>query len=466
LSGASQPKPDPAELRAARYQPAKRAAGVAQPREPIQYSRRLVSLPSKLKVFAPGILVAATGVGAGDLLTASLAGSRHGLTLLWAAWTGALLKWFLNEGIARWQMATGSTLLEGWGRRYGRWLVWVFLAYLAPWTFFTAGALASACGVAGTGLLPLSSDLEKSKIAWGIIHAVGGGLLVWRGGFNTFVRLMAVCTALMVVGVVLTAPLLAPDLGNLLRGLAVPRVPEGATTYSLGVLGGVGGTVTLLSYGYWIREKGRSGPKGVRECRLDLAGAYLLTALFGICMIVIGSRVELRQGPRAALELADQLSLVLGPAGKWLFLIGFWGAVFSSLLGVWQSAPYLFADAVRLNRGGVSGVGAPGGAGSSEDLSRTTPYRLWLLLIATVPLPLLWTSLERAQLLYAVFGALFMPLLALALLAMNTRAAWVGHDFRNGWVTNLALALTLAVFAWLAGTEVLDALRRLAGRGA
>ena len=64
--------------------------------------------PSLLQVLGPGILVAATGVGAGDLLTAGLAGSRHGLTLLWAAWVGAILKWFLNEGIARWQLATGT----------------------------------------------------------------------------------------------------------------------------------------------------------------------------------------------------------------------------------------------------------------------------------------------------------------------------------------------------------------------
>jgi len=83
-----------------------------------------------LAVLGPGILIAATGVGAGDLLTASYAGSRHGLVLLWAAWLGAVLKWFLNEGIARWQMATATTVLEGWTERLGRWVRWVFLGYL------------------------------------------------------------------------------------------------------------------------------------------------------------------------------------------------------------------------------------------------------------------------------------------------------------------------------------------------
>ncbi|MBC8146017.1 MAG: iron transporter, partial [bacterium] len=42
--------------------------------------------------FGPGILIAATGVGAGDLITASLAGSDVGLVVVWAVVLGALLK--------------------------------------------------------------------------------------------------------------------------------------------------------------------------------------------------------------------------------------------------------------------------------------------------------------------------------------------------------------------------------------
>ncbi len=68
---------------------------------------------SWFSIVAPGILLAATGVGAGDLMTTSLAGSEVGLGLLWAVVVGAALKFALSEGVARWQLATGSTLLEG-----------------------------------------------------------------------------------------------------------------------------------------------------------------------------------------------------------------------------------------------------------------------------------------------------------------------------------------------------------------
>jgi Mn2+/Fe2+ NRAMP family transporter len=403
--------------------------------------------------------VAATGVGAGDLLTASLAGSRHGLTLLWAAAWGAVLKWFLNEGIARWQLATGTTLLEGWVERFGGWLKWLFLIYFIPWTLFTGGALISACGVAGTGLLPLSSDLEASRRVWGVAHSVAGALLVWRGGFRVFERVMSALVAVMVVSVLATAILLRPDWGALAAGLLVPRLPEGGTAYTLGVLGGVGGTVTILSYGYWIREKGRTGIAAVRTCRIDLASAYLLTGFFGIAMIVIGSRVSLRQGPTAALELAGQLAQALGPWGKWIFLAGFWSAVFTSVLGVWQGVPYLFADLMRLSRGRRATARPP--APDRERGTRGAAYRGYLVFITLAPIPLLWLSLEQAQLAYTVFASFFMPLLAATLLVMNTRTGWVGREFRSGWITNAALIATLALFTYAGVREAMDALGRL-----
>ena len=60
-----------------------------------------------LTVIGPGLLVAATGVGAGDLATGGYAGSKLGLAVLWAVALGALLKYVLSEGLARWQLVTG-----------------------------------------------------------------------------------------------------------------------------------------------------------------------------------------------------------------------------------------------------------------------------------------------------------------------------------------------------------------------
>jgi len=74
-------------------------------------------------------------------MTAGFAGSKYGVVIVWAALAGAILKWVLNEGVARWQMATGTTLLEGWSDRLGAWIRWVFFVYLLIWSAVTGAAL-------------------------------------------------------------------------------------------------------------------------------------------------------------------------------------------------------------------------------------------------------------------------------------------------------------------------------------
>ena len=405
-------------------------------------------------IVAPGILLAATGVGAGDLLSAGLAGSHVGLALLWAALGGAFLKWILSEGLARWQLATGTTLLEGWAWRLGHWIRWVFFAYLLLFSLVVGGALMTACGVAGAGILPLGSP-ETSKIVWGLIHSAVGLALVRFGSFALFEKLMAVLIGVMFVTVLSTAALIAPDWGSVLRGL-IPSIPPGAVGWLLAVLGGVGGTVTLLSYGYWIREQGRQGFDDVRVCRLDLALGNGVTGLFGVAVIIIGSRIKLEgQGAMVALQMADQLAAAIGPAGKWIFLAGFWGAVFSSLLGVWQSIPYMFADFLELQHA------RPGQR--TADLRATKAYRGYLLFIATVPALFLWTTVRQIQLAYGIIGALFLPLVGLTLLILNNRTDWVGAKFRSGPIINAVLAAALLFFGYLGAGEVWNALAGLAG---
>ena len=80
------------------------------------------------------------------------------------------------------------------------------------------------------------------------------------------------------------------------------------------------------------------------------------------------------------------------------------------------------------------------------DFTKTAAYRVYLFAIALIPLPLLWISVQRAQLICAIMGSFFMPLLALTLLILNNRSDWVGSQFKNGWLTNIVLAITLLFF--------------------
>jgi Mn2+/Fe2+ NRAMP family transporter len=410
--------------------------------------------PSRRRALAaigPAILLTATSVGAGDILTGSLAGAEAGMAVLWAVPAGVLLKWTLSEGIARWQMATGTTLLEGWVSRLGSWIQWVFLGYLLLFTLVVGGMLSSACGVAGAGLAPVG-NAANSRFVWGVVHSLAGLVLVWAGGYALIKRVLAVCVGAMFATVTVTAFWLAPDWSAVGRGM-VPSLAAGSAAWVVGLIGAIGGTMALISYGYWIREEARTGAAGLRACRFDLLLSYAVIGMFGIAVVIIGSRVRVRgQGAGLALLLADQLAAAIGPMGKWLFLTGFWAAVFSALLGVWQSLPYLFTDFVWMRAG--AGIARRAGV----DPSRSAPYRAYLVFLATVPLILLRWPVQQLQLAFGITGAMLLPLLSLTLLIMNNREEWVGKEFRSSAAANSVLATALAFFAYVGAREIRFAL--------
>lgn len=395
-----------------------------------------------LKIILPGILVAATGVGAGDLATASIAGSKFGVMLLWAVIAGGILKYFLTEGIARWQLVTGKTIIEGVFHKTGKVFGYLFLPYLLLWTFFVGSALISACGITLHAIFPYFNNISDGKIIFGIISAFTGYLLVRLGGFRLFERIMGITVGIMFLTVIVTSILMLPDFNLLISGIFVPDLPtfhsEGIS-WTMALIGGVGGTLTILCYGYWIAEEGRNDSSYIRTIRIDLKFGYFVTVLFGMAMIIIGSNIQISgSGADLLVKLSDKLESELGAFGKWLFLIGAFSAVFSSLLGVWQSVPYLFADIWNVFFRNNTKL-------NPQELTNSKAYRLYLAGITIIPISGLFYSFSEIQKLYAVIGSLFLPFLALILIAFNSNRKLM-NKFRNNLFTNIILFITLLFF--------------------
>jgi len=394
---------------------------------------------NELKTIGPGIIIAATGVGAGDLIAASVSGARYGTTILWAAVVGAIIKFVINENLARWQLVTGTTLLEGWIWRLPRFVSIYFLAYLLLWSFIVAGALISAAGLAAHALIP-----SVSVELWGLVHSIVAAVIVWRGAYRHIERIMKLLIALMFGVVMICAIVLLPSADALLTGIFVPSLPEGSIVFVLGVIGGVGGSVTVMSYGYWIREKQWNGSQYLTQCRIDLAVAYILTGLFGLAVMIIAAGVQpdVIEGGEMILAVANHLEASIGTYGKWLFLIGFWGAVFSSMIGVWDGVPYLFTDFMTARtRNASDTTGIP--------YTKTAYYRLYLLYLAVPPMMLLlFGKPVWIVVIYAVTGAFFLPFLAVLLLYMNNRRDWL-KQYTNSVLTNVLITISVLLFSYL-----------------
>lgn len=412
---------------------------------------------ARWKLVGPGLVVAATGVGAADLVATLVAGAKFGYTLMWVAVIGAVIKVVLVEGAGRYSLATGRTIFEGW-RSLGRWTTWYFAPYIVVWGLvYGATAMSSSA-------LPLVALFPDLSLRWtAVVIGIIGLALVWFGSYAMFEKVIAGFVGVMFISVVGAAILTLPNLGEILLGLR-PIFPDDSIVNVLAIAGGVGGTITLAAYGYWLREKGWHTPAFMRVMRLDNGVAYVITGVFVVSMLVIGAElyysasIAIETGDQALVQLADVLEDRYGEVFGKVFLVGFFASSFSSLIGVWSGVSLMFADYV----GEVRRLPA-GHPDTRTGGKYFRAYMLWL----TFP-PMLLLLLDRPVgliLAYGMLGALFMPFLAITLLVLLNRRregalphSEVPERWRNGWASNLLMALCALLFVVLGVNELRNTL--------
>ena len=403
------------------------------------------------RVIGPGLVVAATGVGAADMVATLSAGSRFGYQLLWAVVIGVILKIVLVEGAGRYSLASGKTIFEGW-RSLGRWTTWYFGPYILIWGFvYGASAMSSTA-------LPLAAMFPAVPLwVFAVATGLAGLALVWFNRYAVFERIAAALVGIMFIVIVALAVIALPNLPALVTGL-VPTIPENGLFYTLALAGGVGGTITLAAYGYWLREKGWITPGWMRVMRIDNTVAYVVTGIFVISMLIVGAEVvaaagvKIGSGDKGLLDLTGVLTAKYGDVIGYAFLVGFFAAAFSSVIGVWNGVSLMFADFWANIRGKGS---------DHPDAKAGGKYFRFFLLWLTIP-PMSLLALDQPVflvLLYGVLGALFMPFLAVTLLPLlNTHR--VPKEWRNGWLSNTALGITALLFVALGVYQVIDVIAK------
>ncbi|TCP56367.1 Mn2+/Fe2+ NRAMP family transporter [Tamaricihabitans halophyticus] len=408
---------------------------------------------ARAKQLGPGIIAAATGVGAGDLVATLVAGARFGYVLFWAVIVGTILKLALGEAVGRWSLASGRTMMSGW-RTLGRWAVTYFGAYVVVWGFVYGATAMSASALPLNALFP-----DISVRYWAMICGVLGLVLVWFGRYAIFEKVITVLVGVMFVTVVGTAILVGPNLPALFEGF-VPRLPSGSLVYVLGLIGGVGGTITMAAYGYWTLSKGWSGPRWVPMMRFDNAVGYTMTGIFVLAMLVVGAGIlggtNITEDDEGLLTVGTVLANDYGEWARIPFLIGFFAVAFSSVLGVWNGVSLMFADWWRTWRMPKE---APAETVESyqDKAGRTSlAFRLYLLWLTFPPMLLLFLDRPfQLVVVYGVLGALFMPFLAGTLLMLLNSKQLMPAEYRSRWLSNGILVLCLVLFVVLAVNEII-----------
>jgi manganese transport protein len=271
------------------------------------------------------------------------AGASFGYTLLWVVVASAMF-----GALAQYLSMRLGVLTE-------RGIVRVVEDHLGEkWAWLLVADVVLAAGLAQLVIMKGLADVSETVtgfdarlwgVAWAVVLAVG---LAGKG--YRFVELAA---KLLVSGVVVAffASLFVVPIDPIaaVSGL-VPRVPAGVdgALVAAGVLGGAVHItlVTMQSYTMrargWTRDDYDVATFDVGTSMLGAFGLYSL-AIFLVAASVLHAP-DITAGDLTAVSAAQTLGPLVGPAAKWLFLVGLWGAAVSTLGGNTIVPPFLVAD--------------------------------------------------------------------------------------------------------------------------
>jgi Mn2+/Fe2+ NRAMP family transporter len=330
-----------------------------------------------LRKIGPGIVVAGTIVGSGELLLTTGLGAKHGFVFMWLILFSCVIKVFVQTEIGRYAISSGKPTLGAlqdirlFGRS-GNWLLWWWFAMLFC-TVFQLGGMTGSIGQALNLAFPqvaagFSSVLQlfspgladyfraRNEFPWAIVTCLITIGLIYHGSYRRIEWL----TTLIVVSVTLITvaaasalwatpyPIRADEFGE---GFLFKLPPNGvADAFAVFGITGVGAT-ELFYYPYWCLEKGYARyvgkPDGSPEwerrargwIRVMYVDAFVCMIIFTISTVafyIMGAAVLHPQGlvPQGP-ALIDTLSkMYVEPFGQWarlLFLIGAAAVLFKTL---------------------------------------------------------------------------------------------------------------------------------------
>lgn len=381
-------------------------------------------------------VIAAAFIGPGTVTTAARAGSDFGFALAWSLAFSTAACLVLQEAAGRVTVLTGRELGEALSDRFrgSRLLAW------APPLLAAGIVLGCAAYQAGNILgavagLQLVVDLPAGMLAVAI--GAAAALLLASGSTRWIARGLGALVAVMGLAFLVTAARLSPDLGELLTGLVVPRMPAGSTVLVLGLVG-----TTVVPYNLFLGSALARGSK-LSDMRWGLAIAVVGGGLISLGVLVVGSALG---GGLEYEQLAAVLGERLGGAASLSLAIGLFAAGFTSAI----TAPLAAALAARA---------LLGGAQDPAWGERTPRFRLvWLgVLLFGLAFGLAGVRPVPVIILAQACNGLLLPFAAVFLwLTMNDREL-LGEGGANTRAQNVVMGAVVAVCIALGARGVVAA---------
>ncbi|HEY2411466.1 MAG TPA: Nramp family divalent metal transporter [Pirellulaceae bacterium] len=354
------------------------------------------SLWTALAQIGPGIILAGSIIGSGELLLTTGLGAKYGFVFLWLILLSCVIKVFVQTELGRYAISSGKPTLTAFdsipGPRLGaHWLAWWWLVMMSA-SIFQVGGMAGGVGQALnmvfkgfspwlaksiSSFLPVIAEeiTKRPEHPWAVLTTIACVLLLASGGYKR----IEVITTFLVAGVTLVTVLcvcMLPATGypirivDLAEGFDLPKIFQilrdnvaVAAAFSAFGITGVGAS-ELYAYPYWCLEKGYArftGPRSdnpswgerakgwLRVMFLDAWVSMVVFTVATVAFYAMGATVLHRQDldPKGP-EMIKTLSKMYVPSfGSWTepyFLVAVWAVLFKTMYVSSASNGRLLAD--------------------------------------------------------------------------------------------------------------------------
>jgi Mn2+/Fe2+ NRAMP family transporter len=386
----------------------------------------------------PGIVVALSWVGTGDVVDDSVAGGNYGYALLWALPLSLVLRFVFVNTLAKYPLYNiprDRGIVQGLSRVHPAFRVAMlvsFMIYAHILAAFTLSGVGSAVhGLVGRG----------SQFWWAVLGAVSVVVVTRRGAYRLLERLFKIILAVMVAAFAVGLVLVGVHWDQLLSGLAFD-FPEQQGLFDSGLvvsslLLATIGSMANLFYPEFLRSKGWTTPRHRRVQTYDLAFGTVAVFVLGACVWAIGAEVLHGSGRTVddAADIAAGLSGAIGPIGEHLFYIGLLGAAWTTVAGSTFALAKMTTEALH--------EVAPARAEKYGGVSERDPvYRVvvgWTLVAVVWSLPFAPDFVVLTVVAHTLTSP-FLVLIVIGLIVLLNRRDLMG-DRRNRWWENVVLGL-------------------------
>jgi manganese transport protein len=330
-----------------------------------------VGLGNILRKIGPGIVLAASIVGSGELIATTALGAKVGYTMLWLVIVSCLIKAVVQAFLGRYVIARAETGLDAVnhvpGPR-GKHINWIIVAWAAM-VFMT---LFQICAMF-IGVSQVMFQVTTIPVwVWVLAFWALTLLLLLGGGYERMERLAMVKVGLFTLITLLAAVLLigSPSfsVAEMASGFTF-QMPQEGMAIAIAVFGitGVGAT-ELYVYTYWCVEKGYARYTGPYEnseawrrrargwahvMNVDVVFSMVIYTVATVAFYLLGAGIlhstgQVPKGADMIPVLSNIYTQTLGGWAKYLFYIGAIVILFGTIVAATAGHSRMCADLMRV----------------------------------------------------------------------------------------------------------------------